>query len=228
MNIKLIKYGEYADMYIFRNSQLKLGARMHSNKKKSDERREEYKQRTKYRNVGTVKRLISANFNHKSLFLTLTFDPVKNLVDSSKSANILTKLFIKRLKKMYPDIKFLYVLEKHKSGLYHVHFVCNLPFIPQPTLLRLWAYGLVRIVKLYKSISAGSYLAKYITKDFGGSRTYFASRNLTKPTIHYFSDRGLDVLAHIGKPSYNYSYKSDLYGNIDYYTGANLLPDSPM
>lgn len=245
MNIKRIEYGNYSDIYVYRNH-IRFGSRQ-LNVKKSSKRSEEYKQRSRHRAINNIVRLIDANFDASSYFLTFTFDPERTKPFDRDYVQYSIRDFIKRVKVRYGEFRYLYVLEKHKSGAYHIHMVCNLYGARQKTIERLWRHrGWVKKIKLYEGVRAGLYLAKYLHKASADlqeekstgeansegavlnsdgrrswTRTYFASRNLIKPKITYYDGRQTVWLTKVVGLRYINSYYSDLYGLTKVYRARN-------
>lgn len=135
-------------------------------------------------------------------FFTLTFNPEK--VDSFNYQEVTEKLakWLNNLRRVCPNMKYLVVPEKHKSGRYHFHGlfsnVDELRFIDSGhtdegghTVYNVGNYSLgfstaVKIGEtLEDSAKISSYLSKYITKDLTegtfGKKRYWASRNLDLP-----------------------------------------------
>lgn len=87
------------------------------------------------------------------------------------------RLFLKRLRREYPGIAILNVVEKHKNNdRFHLHIGTN-AFLSSGELRKVWGYGFVKI-KLSDRVRkgepsrtgsqrVGSYLAKYVGKGFG-------------------------------------------------------------
>lgn len=161
------------------------------------------------------------------IFITLTF--AENIKDIKQANNLFT-LFIKKLtyfltKSKKSALKYLAVIEFQKRGAVHYHIIFfNLPFIINiyDEMKRIWGYGFV-IVKSLKNIdNIGSYITKYMTKDFNdqrlaGNKAYFVSRNLIKPDqilnpiiVNSIEKRLLEFL------KYKKEYESEFCGKIIY------------
>jgi hypothetical protein len=225
MKIKKVYYGKYCDLYVARHS-FRLGF-VQNNKKKSDHRKQEYKHRNSVRAYNTIVKLINCNFDNSDTFLTLTVDPKRNDPFNREFVLRSVKLFTRRVRKDFPDFKYLYVLETHKSGAYHVHMVCTLPQVPRilkiNDLLDYWKLGLVRSVSLYNGLNAGKYLAKYINKQpKDKERSYFCSKNLQRPVIKYYLGNDYSFLLDITNITHKYSYYSDVCGKIKLYEAKVL------
>jgi hypothetical protein len=107
--------------------------------------------------------LSSGNFR----FLTLTSSSqtysihwhLQHMLDS-------WEFFIKELKKYYPKLQYIRVIERHKSGYVHFH-VCINTFIPQAQILKIWrkyeTKGFAYIISVPIERQA-KYICKYIVK----------------------------------------------------------------
>jgi len=92
------------------------------------------------------------------------------------------------------SLKYAVVIEFQKRGAIHFHVLFfNLPFIDHDKLSKLWRNGFIKINKIENVKNIGSYVTKYMSKDFDDSRlcgqkSYFTSRGLKKPFITYDED----------------------------------------
>lgn len=134
-----------------------------------------------FRTRRNLRRLVNSNPNLSS-FITLTF--AENLTDISL-ANLYFKLFIQKLKRRYPTLLYIAVIEFQKRGAVHYHLLAKLPYIPQNELSDLWGHGFVGINKLTNLKNVGAYIAKYIQKGAFSARlvarkAYFCSRALLR------------------------------------------------
>lgn len=134
---------------------------------------------------------LSNDFNY---FGTMTFD--KELVDRFNISDIcdLLKVTFKAYKRKYNDFKYLYILEKHKNGAYHLHGLFsglgdlyinqygyfNSSFFQQK-LGKVNSFSTIK----HKGRTA-NYITKYITKDCIRSPTrqlYFCSKGLERSKV---------------------------------------------
>ena len=100
-------------------------------------------------------------------FLTLTSSSSgKSIGSHLKSMLKSWKLFMKELKKFYPRLQYIRVIERHKSGFIHFHACIN-SYIPQPQLLQIWrkyeVNGFAYIISVPNERQS-KYICKYITK----------------------------------------------------------------
>jgi hypothetical protein len=126
--------------------------------------------------------LFRANFDNQDKFLTLTF--AENITDV-KVANKEFKKGIKRLRYLYPDLKYLAVIEFQERGAVHYHMLAKLPFIKNSKLAEIWGNGFVKIRQISHVDDVGRYVTKYMNKDLSdirlqGLKAYNCSKNLTR------------------------------------------------
>lgn len=139
--------------------------------------------RSNIRARNELRRLALSNFNNKSKFITLTFKA--NMTDLTE-ANHLFGEFIKRLRKIQPDLKYIVVIEFTKIGRIHYHVLCNLKYMRAKKLEDLWGQGFIKINRITHVDNIGAYVIKYMTKEDAdprliGKKMYQTSRNLDKP-----------------------------------------------
>lgn len=135
----------------------------------------------------TIKRLAWANQNNFRTFITLTF--AKNITDIDY-ANKQLNIFQKRIKRAFPDVQFLGVMEFQKRGAIHYHFLFS-HYVSADLLADYWGrdIGFVKIQKIKNKRNLGQYIVKYMTKELFNDNRYFMkrkffySRNLKKPII---------------------------------------------
>ncbi len=151
-------------------------------------------------------------------FLTLTF--AENLTDL-QGCNKKIKIFIKKLKRIKKEIKYLLVPEFQKRGAVHYHILINLDETEQKLIANLWGHGFIKIKKIKEGANVGFYVSKYIGKDledqrYFNNKKYFCSRNLNKP-IEMTSALDIKNFLNLNplKPIQKGTYKS-YYGLIDY------------
>lgn len=129
-----------------------------------------------------IRRLINSNPDMNK-FLTLTYSTETTEL---KTSNYNLNKFMKRLKRDYPDLKYLAVPEYMKNNRVHYHILSNLPFVSCEVLRTTWQNGFVFIRKINNLQNVGVYISKYLSKHstdarFSGKKKYFTSRNLLKP-----------------------------------------------
>lgn len=154
------------------------------------------------RTRANIVRLVNSNPDLK-VFITLTFDD-KKLDDGSftdiTKCNLIFSNFIKRLKRHYPDLRYLAVpefqgdyyfhskIKKEFGGNIHYHVLSNLPYTANSRLADIWKFGFVKINNVRHVSRVGLYVAKYIGKELfdgrlAGKKKIFYSRQLVKPEV---------------------------------------------
>jgi len=148
------------------------------------ERSEEHRKRTCRRAREMIRRICLANFTERSKFITLTY--AENQTDI-KQANVDFKGFIRRLRKLHKDLKYVAVIEFQERGAIHYHMMSDIPYIPNEQLNGLWKMGFVKINDIKHVDNVGAYMVKYMLKDttdtrLVGNKAYLTSRGLIRPT----------------------------------------------
>lgn len=131
-------------------------------------------------------------YQHKTIFLTLTFDlnKVSNIQEKQNAMPYLQHMF-RKLKRHKYNPKYLGITEFQKNGNIHFHLlVFNLPFLSIEQWQQYWSHGYIdiKLLKTVKNVSA--YFTKYMQKDFINEnqlnqKLFFTSRNLIRPKILY-------------------------------------------
>jgi len=142
------------------------------------------------------RRLITANFDENSKFITLTF---KDNLKDVKQANKEFKKFIQRLRYRYKGFKYAAVVEFQKRGAVHYHMISDFPFVENKKLGDLWGNGFVKINNIEHVDNVGAYMIKYMTKDnddvrLQGLKSYQTSKNLIRP-IEYVGDEAENIMS---------------------------------
>lgn len=160
--------------------------------------------RRKRSNKVSVNRTINtlydlARSNSWEYFVTLTFNPDK--VDSF-DYNVVTKKlsnWLIVLRRNNPEVRYLGVPERHKSGRYHFHFLfadVNFTLIDSGKTtdkglpiynIGNYKWGFSTAIKVYDTDGIGKYICKYITKDLcfntKDKKRYWRSKNLNLPKV---------------------------------------------
>lgn len=136
-----------------------------------------------------IRRLINSNQDLVK-FMTLTF---RRNVTTLEEGNKYFDIFIKRLKRQYPDFKYLCVPEFQKRGAVHYHLLCSLPFITSEKLNNIWTHGFAFIRKVDNVDNMGAYVCKYLgkanfDKRYFKKKKFFYSNNLLQPLVVDNSD----------------------------------------
>ena len=143
-------------------------------------------------------------------FITFTFAPEKaDRFDYDDVVKKTRKWFMNLRNRKAPDLKYLFIPEKHKDGAYHIHGLLadcgSLEFEDSgrvavgkkavkrteknnnfPTIYNVsgWRFGFSTATRIQDNNRACSYMAKYITKDLcddlHGKRRFYPSNNLNR------------------------------------------------
>lgn len=174
--------------------------------------------------------------NHWEYFVTLTIDP--DLLDSTDFNLVSEKINIwtNNLKKRYaPELKYIFVPELHKDkkkwhfhGLFsqigtiplvfsgkvcigkYIYDYVRKPYATKIYNIPLWKYGFSTVTAVRDTSKAGSYLAKYITKDVSrslhGQHRYLASHNIHRPVEYVlnldYTEMEQVITKHLSRLSY--------------------------
>lgn len=176
-----------------------------------------------FRAITQCKRLINCNagrYQFPDKFVTLTFKENETDLDS---ANHQFKLFMKRLEyRLGIDVEYVAVpqiqwkrFEKtgHKVWHYHVLFF-GLDYVKNSQLREIWGLGFVRINAVDRIDDIGSYVSRYMEKDFDRAlvknhRRYLTSSGLHRPIeIRVGSIEDLPAIAEDCK-SFEVEYKNN-------------------
>ncbi|MFT8812447.1 replicative protein [Oenococcus sp.] len=191
-----------------------------------------------------LRRLIAHNFNGGSnqLWLTLTY---AQLITDPKIVYQDFKIFMTRLRVLFPTLEYLAVIEPQANGRWHYHLLLKSResiSIPNQLIAQLWERGFTKTVRLRKADKIPNYLMAYLsnleipnqnqqTKKYvkgarlylypKGLRIYRRSKGILSPIeetaskAKVFSDNGLSLR----KPNFSrYTTHQTLTGEISYIT----------
>lgn len=258
-NLKIIKSGKRVEIYKINNYLIRKKAAIELQeplqglikdvKKEIRKDKEPTAAKEKDRNRSlrdarnNIIRLIKANEDMKT-FITLTF---KNETDYKVSKKYLNSFFTK-LRKAYPKLKYLWVLEYGDiNNRLHYHLLCNIPIkvklspsnrrkseehkkLEQDFKNKYWPYGFVDIRELgqEENTNVALYVSEYITKsmqnkNLEGYRIYgYSHKTLNKPIIEtsYTTESTEEILNKYKNYKINYINSYDI-GYIDYKSKAH-------
>jgi hypothetical protein len=246
---KLVESGDYVEMYNFENFiriNQKRKKRRNNKPKKVYDIDDEDRVRNQIiksdfslrRSRSNIIRLVNSNPDLK-IFITLTFDSHKfgdKPFTDFKECNLIFSNFIKRLKRKYPDLKYLAVPEfqsdyyhrtnirKEFGGNIHYHLLSNLPFIENEKLEKIWDYGFIKINNIRQVSAVGSYVAKYIGKELfdgrlNGKKKLFYSRTLNRSKIVITYSKVKEYLNNLKSPLkllHETTYQAEYAGRVCY------------
>jgi len=179
-----------------------------------------------------LRRMINSNPDLNS-FLTLTFS--KN-ISNLNIANYEFKKFIQKLKFLYPQLKYIAVVEFQKRGAVHYHMLSNLPYIENlpTTISDMWGNGFIKINHIKHVDNIGAYVCKYLGKStkeskLFGRKKYFSSKNVQEPSTLY-DEKLIEKLVEFYNlkavnPIYKASFDNNWVGEVKYsqYVLQNIL-----
>lgn len=218
---KIVKCGDYLQVYFYSKKQVKNDIKnldINNLKKKNnqiefdltknnknnilnkDNNLNEIEHRNIIRTKLNCQRLAKANSKDWTSFITLTY--AENMQDI-KQAKIDLNYFIKNVKKIKKDFKYIAIPEFQKRGAIHFHLLSNLSLQDNYIItkqknnenyydVKYWSKGFTSIEILDNDIKkVVGYISKYMTKDCDsrlfGIRRYTSSQNLIKPIEDYIN-----------------------------------------
>lgn len=180
--------------------------------------------------------------NKFSQFITLTFNPDKvDSFDYDTSKRLVSK-WINNQRRHSPQLTYILVAEKHKSGRIHFHMIVNnfngelveaiSPKTGKPLKkngkkiynLGGWNYGFSTLSNISNQEATARYLQKYLTKDFieaFNKKRFWTSRGLDKPTKEY----NIDFNEQNYLPMFTSLYKADGYYKYTLTFGQNRIQE---
>lgn len=188
-------------------------------------RSEEYKSRSIIRAINVLRRLALSNFVENDKFLTLTFNDSNDFnINDLRECLIYYQKFIRKIKTLYPDFKYITVPEFQKRGAVHYHLICKFPFTSNDEIAKIWGHGYIKVKAITNPQGAAIYLTKYLSKKFDskkhGHRLYYTSKNLEQPKVFYGEKAELirQALEKSNKVSLSYmsSYQTPKNGKAEF------------
>lgn len=165
------------------------------------------------------------NSNTWTYFITLTY--AEDITIEHSKDDICR--FIKKLRQIYPQFRYLYVIELTKRGRPHFHVLVDYDISTtdmkeyERYLAEIWSHGFTKVKQITNSKGAGHYISKYLTKEpiDTSCKLYGYSRNCSKPLevkcldtrepIEILKDMDMDVV-------YSSSYTIDYNKNqVNYF-----------
>lgn len=215
--LKVVSTGHVLEVYEFEKLPRLPGKKRELRYKKYDDDFNADPKITRKQNMqksrNNLRRLISANFDESSKFITLTF---KDNLKCVKTANRHFKRFIQRLRRRYDNFGYATVIEFQLRGAVHYHMIANLPYISNSELSNVWGHGFVKINDISHVDNVGAYMIKYMGKDLNdtrlqGLKSYQTSRGLVKPVV-LTGDAALSVITQYGLTSSNLTFHNSYNG----------------
>jgi hypothetical protein len=162
----------------------------------------------------TLRAYILGNFKDGDKFIAFTFDPKLDFDQTNiDECNLKKNILVKRMKKYFPNAKYIIVPERHKDNRFHYHMITDLPYLTKANQQKLWSYGLTDVRSITYLSGCVSYLSKYLTKNnidktFKNRRKFYCSNTLAK-TITLRGDEARDFMEQLRanyKPSFVSTY----------------------
>lgn len=209
-NYKIIKCGKYIQVYHYAVSrfnssleQLDFDALHKSKKGRARVGSLSTEKKIENKNIIRAKlncqRLAKANVDSWKSFITLTYK--ENMQDVAQ-AKLDFSYFVKNIRKVKKDFKYIVIPEFQKRGAIHFHFLSNLSLEDKDIIIKqkdndkyydvkYWSKGFSsfeNVVGDCKKIVG--YISKYMTKDdvderLFNFRRFSSSQNLNKPIVEY-------------------------------------------
>lgn len=230
---KIIVSGNIVEVYSYAETQYKRQLRepkvqnhINGQRDVSEDELEEYSKKNGYKRKRDLRRLINANADDLQKFFTLTFK--ENITDINIAYDELKKFKMRLkyyLKKEHQgrELKYVVVVEFQKRGAVHFHMLCNLPYIPAKKLAELWGNGYIKINKIETVDNVGSYVVKYMGKDFKddrlkGRKRYNRSRNLVEPKEITEKEKVTELVAQlpVDKKVFEKTFDNEFVGSVHY------------
>ena len=229
-NLKIIKSGDVIEIYRIYNYNVLESKKDEGHKRidkllekiDKDEGKQKGKQtkqdriKTLNKSKNNIIRLIRSNPDMQT-FITLTFAKELDYKESKAKLNN----FFTKLRKIYKNLKYLWVLEYgDKNNRLHYHVLCNIPIgtklssskelksnehktLEQEFNNKYWGYGFVDIrhLKAEENTNVALYVSMYIVKNMKdknleGYRVYgYSHKTLNKPAVFkYYSKETVEDL----------------------------------
>lgn len=225
-NVKMILTDNSTELYKY-SKVINSGSRKDADTRKGNGG-DRNRKSTLHKAKGKLLRIV--NSNTWTMMWTLTYANDVSIEDSKRD---ICK-FVKQLRQVYPQFKYLYVVELTKRGRPHFHMLVDI--ITDYTdihnyeqyLASIWGHGFTDVQRITNSKGAGHYISKYFTKEpvDTSCKLYGYSRSCNKPIeVKCLDTRdSIEILKEIDKAVvYSSSYQIDYNKNhVNYY----VLEDS--
>lgn len=224
---KVVVSGRFLEVYEYQKRYFKgfprLAPRYPSKPRKSSLERAELRADNIRRSAQKIRRLVNSNEKELIKMLTLTFGD--NLTDL-KLANKKLDIFLKKLRRMFPSLKYVAVPEFQKRGAIHYHILLNIkPYISNDNITKIWGNGFCWWKKVYNIDNLGAYISKYLTKgavnnSYFGQKKFFSSKNLYLPLIFDYFKNVRKLLKKLYflrvKPKISFCVETEFLGLVKY------------
>ena len=144
----------------------------------------------------------AAHKQEEMLFITLTY--AENMQDT-KRLYADFKEYIRRLRRKYSDIEYIYVAEPQARGAWHIHAILyssGAIYITPEEQHKFWEFGRCRAERLKSAKDIGAYITSYFCFDVNNPRHKKTSRLERYPKNMRFYRTSKGII----KPEENYCY----------------------
>ena len=225
---KIVVSGKFVEVYQYEKPYFKGFPRLMSKypkkkKKSSLKSVPELRADNIRRSAQKIRRLVNSNEKDFNKMLTLTFSD--NLQDL-KQANKKLDIFLKKLRRMFPYLKYIAVPEFQGRGAIHYHILLNIKsYISNDDIAKIWGNGWAWWKKIYNIDNLGAYISKYLTKGainnkYFNQKKFFSSKNLFIPLVFDYFLNVNKLIKRIKllniKPKFDFEVLTDFLGMVKY------------
>ena len=216
-NTKLVVSGNSTELYKY-SKVITSGSRVTNDKGRSNIGGNRDRKNTLHKAKTKILRIV--NSNQWSMMWTLTYANDVSIEDSKKDVC----KFVKQLRQIYQQFKYLYVVELTKRGRPHFHMLVDVAVdlsdlhSYEQYLASIWSHGFIDVQRITNSKGVGHYISKYFTKEpvDTSCKLYGYSRTCNKPIeVKCLDTRdSLEILKEMNKTVvYSSSYQIDYNKN---------------
>lgn len=139
--------------------------------------------------------------NEWDFFCTFTFDNENFRYDYSVCIKRFRKWLNNQKSRKCPDLIYLFIVEPHKDGAYHLHGLIKSKYFknllrpswvnPAAFMVESYRFGISDVSCVEDPARVSNYITKYVTKDLfsscSGRHRYFCSRDIKHPVSKTFN-----------------------------------------
>lgn len=129
-----------------------------------------------------LEQLVAANFGEGDLALTLTYEQWATYEMAQRDVrNFIRAVRRWRTKRGLSELRYVYAIERHRSGCSHIHIL--LPRMEREQVERLWRHGYANARRLQPRKYGLIGISRYLAKDPQGTKRWVPSKNLAQPVV---------------------------------------------
>lgn len=129
-----------------------------------------------------LEQLVAANFGEGDLALTLTYERWVDYARAQRDVrNFIRAVRRYRDRRGLGELRYVYAIERHRSGCSHVHIL--LPRMEREQVERLWRHGYANARRLQPRRYGLIGISRYLAKDPQGTKRWVPSKNLVQPVV---------------------------------------------